>query len=363
MMVFDRTSLAFIQKCEEMARNIFTQIGFKVLRSRFEFNKYLYPISIVAFEGPELGFFDSKFYQIGLNKKLIYSAKDSVIRDILRHEIAHYLTFLHYPNFSGPHGSEFKEICQRFGFENDISKATIDLLSANESKEGDLESERVLDKVQKLLKLAESSNAHEAELATFKANELLIKHSLNHIDTKLDETIYLDRPLVYPRSNSKLVAIYEILTHFLVRPVISHGHKQCSLEICGPKTNVILARYVAEFLDRQLEHLWLETKKESGLQGQRAKNSFMLGVASGFHEKMKRSEETLEPTNKKALTVVKKQLEVNLNIVYKRLGSTRSTHQMDHEARNAGIEKGKKLSINKGVESGSTKLTLPWRKS
>lgn len=363
MMIFDQTSLAFIQKCEEMARAIFTQLGFKVHRSRFEFNKYLYPIHIVVFEGNELGFFDSKFYQIGLNKKLIYTAKDSVTRDILKHEIAHYLTFLHYPNFQTSHGSEFKEICQRFGFDSQIQKATIDLVSANEAKEGDLESERVLDKVQKLLKLAESSNAHEAELATLKANELLIKHSLSHVDTQKEETIYLDRPLVYPRSNSKLVAIYEILTHFLVRPVISHGHKQCSLEICGPKTNVILARYVAEFLDRQLEYLWLETKKEAGLQGQRAKNSFMLGVASGFHEKMRKSEETLEPTNKKSLTIVKKQLEVNLNIVYKRLGSTRSTHQMDHQARNAGIEKGKKLSINKGVEGGSSNLSLSWRKS
>lgn len=363
MMVFDRTCLAFIQKCEEMARNIFTEIGFKVHRSRFEFNRYLYPISIVVFEGPELGFFDSKFYQIGLNKKLIYQAKDSVVRDILRHEIAHYLTFLHYPQFEKSHGSEFREICSRFGFEAEIQRATLDLHDANESKEGDLESERVIQKVQKLLKLAESSNAHEAELATCKANELLIKHSLSHVDTQKEESIYLDRPLVYPRSNSKLVAIYEILTHFLVRPVISHGHKQCSLEICGPKTNVILARYVAEFLDKQLEYLWNETKKESSLQGLRAKNSFMLGVAAGFHEKMKKSEETLEPTNKKALTVVKKQLEINLNIVYKRLGSIRSEHRMDHNARNAGLEKGRKLSINKGVETGSGGLALSWRKS
>src|SRR5690554_4325123 len=363
MMIFDQTSIAFTQKTQEMARNIFSQLGFKVLRSRFEFNKYLYPISIVVFEGKELGFFDSKFYQIGLNKKLIYSAKDSVIRDILKHEIAHYLTFLHYPGMESPHGQEFKEICLRYGFTGDIPKATLDLHLANENKEGDLESEKVLDKVQKLLKLAESSNAYEAELATLKANELLIKHSLSHVNLEHEESIYLDRPLTYPRSNSKLVAIYEILTHFLVKPVISHGHKQCSLEICGPKTNVILASYVAQFLDQQLEYLWKEAKKESGLQGQRSKNSFMLGVAAGFHEKMKKTEREMSTDNIKALTVVRKQLEINLNLVYKKLGSTRSSHQLDHKARNAGIEKGKKLSINKGVEGTSNKLFLPWRKS
>lgn len=362
MIIFNQTSLLFIQKAQEMARQIFSELGFKVQRSRFEFNKYLYPISIVVFEGNELGFFDSRFYQIGLNKKLIYSSKDAVIRDILKHEIAHYLTFLHYPLQETPHGSEFREICRRYGLGKDIQRATLDLDWANESKEGDLESEKVLERVKKLLKLAESSNTHEAELATLKANELLIKHSLNHVNVLHEENIYLDRPLTYPRNNSKLVAIYEILTHFLVRPVISHGHKQCSLEICGPKTNVILASYVAQFLDQQLEYLWKDTKKELGLRGQRSKNSFMLGVAAGFHEKMKKTESEMSVDNIKALTIVKKQLEINLNLVYKRLGSTRSTHQMDSNARNAGIEQGKKLSINKGVESNSQKLSLPWRK-
>lgn len=363
MMIFDRTSQVFIQKIEGMARSIFQELGFKVSRSRFEFNKYLYPISIVVFEGSELGFFNAKFYQIGLNRKLIYSAKDAVLRDIIRHEIAHYLTHLHYPVQSSPHGQEFKEICARYGFSGDIAAATINLELANEAKVGDLESERVLLKVQKLLKLAESANVHEAELATLKANELLIKHSLDHIHTNTEEAVYLDRLLYSPKNNSKLVAIYEILTHFLVRPVISHGHKQSCLEICGPKTNVILARYVAEFLDFQLDHLWKEAKIEHKLSGLRAKNSFMLGIAAGFHEKMKRTENEMNVSDKKSLILVKKQLEINLALVYKRLGSTRSSHQLDVNARNAGVEKGRNLSINKGVETKSQGLRLTWRKS
>ncbi len=363
MMIFDRTSAAFIQKAEGMTRSILQELGFKVSRSRFEFNKYLYPISIVVYEGSELGFFNHKFFQIGLNRKLIYTAKDSVIRDILRHEIAHYLTFLHYPSQESPHGNEFKEICKRYGFDEEIARATINIDLANDSKEGDLESEKILIRVQKLLKLAESSNAHEAELATIKANELLIKHSLSHVQTQREETIYLDRLLFYPKNNSKLVAIYEILTHFLVRPVISHGHKLCCLEICGPKTNVVLARYVAEFLDHQLDFLWEEARKEHQLSGLRAKNSFMLGIATGFHEKMKRTENELTPDDKKALVIVKNQLELNLELVYKRLSSTRSSHQMDQKARSAGVEKGKKLTINKGVETKSKGLQLTWRKS
>lgn len=363
MMIFDRTSQVFLQKLEGMARSIFLELGFKVNRSRFEFNKFLYPISLVVFEGKELGFFNAKFYQIGINRKLIYSAKDSVLRDILRHEIAHYLSFLHYPNQSSPHGSEFREICTRYGFSCEIAAATIDLISANEGKEGDLKSEQVLLKVQKLLQLAQSANVHEAELATLKANELLIKHSLEHIHTNSEETVYLDRLLYSPKNNSKLVAIYEILTHFLVRPVISHGHKQCCLEICGPKTNVILARYVAEFLDSQLDFLWEEARKDHQLSGLRAKNSFMLGIAAGFHEKMKNTEREMKPDDQKSLTIVKKQLEINLSLVYKRLSSTRSTHQMDVNARNAGVEKGRKLSINKGVETKSQGLKLPWSKS
>lgn len=358
MIVYDSTTLAFIQKTEEMLREILKDCGLNVRRSRFLWKNYLYPIHVVVFEGQEWGHFNAPYFQIALNRKLIYLAKDSVIRDILRHELAHYLTLLEFGEVN-PHGKEFRSVCEKYGFPENVVAATMDLEKENISKEGDLRSERILEKVKKLLSLAQSENAHEAELATVKANELLLRHNLDYVET--EETLYLDRLLPRTRKDDKLSAIYEILRHFIVRPVISQGKGTVCLEVTGTRTNVLLARYVAGFLDRELDRQWEEARNELGLSGLRAKNSFFLGVARGFDEKMKGVVREFSPEDQKALVKVTTQLDDQVKLIYRRLGSARSGRETDHEAREAGKSRGRNLTINHGVEGRAKNLYLPKR--
>lgn len=352
MIIYDSTTLAFIQKTEQMFREILKECGLSVRRSRFLWKNYLYPIHVVVFEGKEWGHFNAPYFQIGLNRRLIWSAKDSVVRDILRHELAHYFTLLEFGNVQ-PHGKEFHSICERFGFPDSVSAATMNLEIENESREGDIHSERILEKVKKLLSLAQSSNAHEAEIATLKANALLLRHNLDYVEK--EESLYLDRLLVRSRKDDKLTAIYEILRHFIVRPVISMGRGTVCLEVSGTKTNVTLARYVAEFLERELDHQWDLAKKEYGLSGLRAKNSFYLGMARGFDEKMKGVKKEFTEEDQQALVKVEKNLEENIRLIYRRLGTVSSGRQTDHEAREAGKEKGRNLSIRHGVQDKTIK--------
>lgn len=363
MLIFDNTTIAFIRKAERFTKEILTEAGISVKTSRFEIGGYLYPIHLVVFEGKEWGHFNAPYFQIGLNRKLIYLAKDSVVRDIIKHELAHYLTSILYKDCEAAHGKEFHEVCARFGFPSEVAKATMDLDQSNENKEGDLRSERVLEKVKKLLQLAQSSNAHEAELATLKANELLLRHNLDYVQEEKEESIYLDRILVQSRKDAKLMAIYEILKHFIVKPVISMGKNTCCLEVSGTLTNVKLAGYVANFLSQELEHLWLEARKEHGLTGLREKNSFFIGVAQGFEEKMKRSKEAMKPEDKKALVLVEKKLAVNTQIIYRRLSHSRSDSRVDHRANQFGKEKGKNLTIRNAVEGKAKNLYLSFFKS
>src|SRR6476620_1342016 len=165
MFIYDETSLAFIQKSEIVLKEILEKCGITVGKSRFLFENYWFPINVVVFEGKELGHFNAPYLQIGLNRKLVYLAKDSVLRDILKHELAHYLTYILFKEVR-PHGPEFRSVCERFGFPSEVADATMNLDESNLSKEGDIVSERIVEKVKKLLMLAQSSNAHEAELAT-----------------------------------------------------------------------------------------------------------------------------------------------------------------------------------------------------
>ena len=356
MIVYDSTTLAFIQKTEQMLREILKDCGLTVRRSRFLWKSYLYPIRVVVFEGKEWGHFNATYFQIGLNRRLIWSAKDSVVRDILRHELAHYFTRLEFGAVPA-HGKEFHSICERFGFPDSVSAATMNLEVENDTREGDIHSEKILEKVKKLLSLAQSSNAHEAEIATLKANALLLRHNLDYVEK--EESLYLDRLLMRKRKDDKLTAIYEILRHFIVRPVISMGIGSVCLEVSGTKTNVTLARYVAEFLERELDHQWEIAKKEYGLSGLRAKNSFFIGMARGFDEKMKGVKKDFSETDQLALVKVEKNLEERIRVIYGKLGSVSSDRQTDFEAREAGKEKGRNLTIRHGVEGKAKDLYLP----
>lgn len=360
MFIYDSTSKAFIQKSETFLKEILLKAGIKVRTSRFEFNHYLFPINIVVFEGKEWGHFNAPYLQIGLNRKLIYLAKDSVVRDIIKHELAHYLTYILYRKEVQPHGAEFHSVCERYGFPKEVAAATLNLEEGNLAKEGDLQSERVLEKVKKLLSLAQSSNAHEAELATVKANDLLLRHNLDYVKNS-DEPIYMDRLLMRKRKDTKLSAIYSILKHFIVKPVISQGKDSCCLEVSGTLTNVKLAGYVANFLDKELDHLWEEVRREHNLKGIQAKNSFFYGVAEGFDQKMKLQKMNYSEADRKALVVVEKKLDFDTQMIYKRLSSSRSGHTPDSEARGVGHSKGMNLTIRNAVEGKGKNLYLPER--
>lgn len=356
MFIYDSTSIAFIRKSEIILKEILDQCGIKVRTSRFEFNRYLFPIHIVVFEGVELGHFNGPYLQIGLNRKLAYSAKDAVLRDILKHELAHYLTYILYGEVQS-HGKEFHEVCERFGFPKEVSLATMNLEESNLSKVGDLQSEKILEKVKKLFSLAQSSNSHEAELATIKANELLLRHHLDYVKDK-DEPIYLDRLLMRKRKDTKITAIYSILKHFIVKPVISQGKNSCCLEVSGNLTNVKLAGYVANFLDRELDELWESVRQEHHLSGLQAKNSFFIGVAAGFDQKMQTSKMNLSGEDQKALVVIEKKLTLDTQMIYRRLSSSRSDHRINTEANQRGHEKGLSLTIRTAVEGKGKNLYL-----
>ena len=362
MIIYDQTSIAFIKRAQDMLKEILTEINIPVKTSRFVINNYLYPIKVVVFEGSDLGHFNQPFYQIGLNKKLIYMAKDSVVRDILKHELAHYLTWINYGRVQA-HGPEFRATCSFYNFPDEVALSKMNLENANLSKEGDIASERILEKVKKLLQLAQSSNAHEAELATMKANALLLRHNLDHINSNDDEPLYMDRVLMQKRKDPKMSAIYDILRHFLVKPVISFGKEVCCIEITGTQTNVKLAVYISEFLNQELDHLWDLARKEYGFQGLRAKNSFFLGIASGFDQKMKSSKLEMDVNDRKALVLVEKNLDTRINQIYGRLTSSRSGHNPDQRASAVGIMTGRNLSIRQGVESSSKGLSLSYSKS
>jgi len=368
MFLHSKTISAFISRVRSDVREIVNnEMNLKMDKSRIHYKGILYPLNIVVFEdNSRLGYFDSRSYELGLSKKLMYQAHDDVLKNVIRHELAHFMCYLVY----GPqilHGEEFHSLCKSYGWGTDVygAYANIELENSkiiNSMQEDNEKSEKLLARLKKLLALASSTNIHERELATLKANQLLLEHNLDLSKTKSDnnddETVYVLRVLMASRKSTKHVAIYEILKTFFVSPVFNHGRGIFYLEVIGDKSSVELAEYVAHFLDTELDVLWRETQKENpNLKGISGKNSFFNGVAKGYVEKIQKQKSTL--ATGLDLVAIEKNLQNNLRIVYPRIGHTgysAGTHNAD--AHNAGKMKGSNLSIRPAINSGSSSKQL-----
>ncbi|MFZ4715706.1 MAG: SprT-like domain-containing protein [Bacteriovoracaceae bacterium] len=334
-------------------------MGAKFFRTRFLLNNYYYPLNFVVFEKEKLlAYFEPGTFRLGFNKKLMYEAKSDILKDILRHELAHYLTHIRFSDHEHAHGPEFHSVCERYGWGREVSDATIEIMKENEKIEGDLKTEDLMVKVKKLLTLAQSDNPHEAELATLKANQLILKHNLQYIaDVNNDEEIlYTARVYAAPRNSAKMQTVYEILRTFMVYPVFNYGKEEVYLEVSGSKTNVEIADYVAGFLERELEKLWEHNKEAHNLKGKVAKNSFFHGVGLGYKSKHQEFRSSVSSSDQKSLIKIEQDLVERVKAFYPRLSSVGSERQHDQEGLKRGHEAGKNLSIQAGIKGKLLKL-------
>lgn len=360
MRVYSKTLETFIKKSKKYAKDILVnEMGVDFGRSRIKFQGYTYPFDMVTFEDKSrVGYFEQGQYLIGLNKLLAYSAHETTLKNIIRHELAHYYGFMKYRNSIQHHGVEYREICKSFGWGEEVYSAKIDLQKEYESIEGELPTLKVLEKVKKLFKLADSSNNHESELAMQKANELLIRHNLEKYDDDNEE--YFVKEIISAKKKTPLMAaLYEILPLYLVRVVYNYTKQGVVLEVTGTRQNVELAQYVSDFLSIELERLYqLQRKINPNLKGVTAKNSFMRGIAEGYKEKIHQSKTSLSPEHLNALVVIEDKLEESFSGIYRRLSATYSERKNCLNSQLAGRAAGKRLNINPGVKNRSKTYLL-----
>src|SRR5690606_727127 len=147
--------------------------------------------------------------------------------------------------------------------------------------------ERLLDRVRKLLALAQSNNRHEAENAASAAQRLIMQYNLELLPTARDDHEWTVRYLgpVYGRVQEHQRVVGRILLdHFGVKVVwtsqyrVFEGKYGSQLEVCGSLANVEMAAYVHDFLHASAERLWSEHKREHNIRGNRDRLTFAAGV-------------------------------------------------------------------------------------
>lgn len=333
-LLYSKVILSFLEKVKRYAFEIIRdEMKLKVGRSRFYIGQTSYPLQFICFEHPtRLGYFQHELYEIGINKCFLME-KEAEIKNLLRHELAHYMTSIRFGPGVPSHGAQFRSVCQTYGFPPEISKSVVPL-------EQGIKHQKLSEKVRKLLCLAESPNKAEGQAAAQKAQELLEKHQISLEDPPTEHVIV--RSLEKKRSNAKVQAIASIVRTFHVYPVINQGKGLVFLEIFGERTSVEIGSYVADFLDHHFEELWKQAQKvDSRLKGTAAKNSFFRGLAKGYIYKKPQSA---------ALIKLETALVANAEKAYPSLRSCSSKYLHHSIGEKIGREKGKQMKIRRGIE-------------
>lgn len=357
MHVYSKKIIQFVTDIKRAIKDILSkEVGLGVHGDRFydRSRRTSYPLKVVVYNNKSLlGYFDPNFYELGFNECLMRSNKDQ-LHHVIRHELAHYMAYITHGGTILPHGAEFKAFCQSMGWGEDVQRASFCLEGGQEAPA--MEESSVLRKVQKLMALASSSNKNEAELAMIKSQQLLLKHNIEskYIDGEDEEKIYLKRIMKQKKKGAKMHCIAIILETFFVSAVYNRTDEYTCLEIMGSAVNIEIAEYVANVLHVDLENLWDQTRRQTSLKGAIAKNSFFLGLAKGYCDKIQALKREYGSEVISALIVLEKKLVDAKEIVYKRLSTSRSSASYCPESSALGEKAGRQLNINPAINKSPT---------
>ncbi len=303
--------------------------------------------------GSRLGRWVPGVRTIEIARSLVLGRPWGTVVEVLKHEMAHqYVHEVLGKVEESAHGPAFREVCERLG---------IDASAAGMPAEGGTSAEdaRVLERIARLLALAESANVHEAQAAMSAAQRLMLKHNLESAAASKGPPGYGFRHLGKPTgrvSEAERLLGTILGKHFFVEviwvPVYrpAEGKRGSVLEVCGAPANLEMAAYVHAFLTHAADHLWREHKKERRIRGDRDRRTFIAGVMVGFLEKL--NAQRTEHRQQGLVWVGDADLDGFYRKRHPRIVHVRHTGNRRTQAHAEGREAGRKIVLHKPVQGG-----------
>lgn len=164
----------------------------------------------------------------------------------------------------------------------------------------------ILDKIKKLLRLGQSPNRHEAELAVQRAFEIAARHQIDIESISLEDDV---RKIVAENSpcGARLTfarkRILNLVNHFfnvsvVIRPVPlwmrKQGLKKPSITWIGKTVDIQIAQYVYDFLNQAACTALKQFAQENRRKLSRAKQqSFIVGFCYGISSTLQKAQDAL----------------------------------------------------------------------
>jgi hypothetical protein len=233
---------------------------------------------------------------VEMSRPLVLEKPWAAVVEVLKHEMAHqYVHETLGETSQTPHGAAFQDACARLGI--DARASGMPEVPSDLAEEG---KDRIVERIARLLALAESPNQHEAEAAMAAAQRLMLRHNLEVARSRAVRNyrhLHLGEPTGRVAEHQRLVAMI-LGKYFFVegiwisvyRPL--EGKRGSVLEICSTPANLAIAEYVHGFLHQTAERLWRDHRKARGIRTDRDRRTFLSGVMVGFADKLARQAAT-----------------------------------------------------------------------
>jgi len=217
---------------------------------------------------------------------------------------------------------------------------------------------KVVEKIQKLLALSESSNEHEAQASLLKAQELLVKHKLSLREVK-DFKVYNSAikekisavsftKAKWKANLAKLIAdnfgCYHYFKSRRSHTITFFGREE-DITVC----NIVL-EYAVDCISSSVRRLRYQYLKE-GYTTRGLENDYALGFIGGLSKKF---EEQKRANQEWGLVLVKDKevVEAHSNIKFKRTINTNTRYNGYTEVFANGYKDGEKFSISDKIAEG-----------
>lgn len=300
-----------------------------------------------------LGRWHREHRSIELSRALLTEHGWGAVLEVLKHEMAHQFAdeVLGAPDATA-HGAAFREVCRKRGIDARAAGVPESAATAPDSEV------RLLERVAKLLALAESSNAHEAEAAMSAAQRLMLKYNLEAVASSRERGYafrHLGEPTGRVGEPARLLATI-LNEHFFVDTIwvsvwrAREGKRGSVLEVCGTRENVELAAYVHSFMVNAGERLWRDHKRRHGVRKDAERRTFLAGVMTGFRGKL--AKESSKSLGEGLVWVGDPALDAYFKQRHPRVRWTRHYGSARSDAWSQGQAAGRTLVLHRGVSEG-----------
>jgi hypothetical protein len=276
-----------------------------------------------------------------------------VVIEVLKHELAHqFVDEVLGVVDETAHGPTFRTVCEERGFDARAVGMPDPGIAAPRTP--------VIERISKLLALAQSSNENEAQAAMRAAQRLMLKHNIDSVlrsDADAPCFRHLGAPTGRVTEAERIIA--NILSdHFFVDVIwvpvwrVAEGKRGTVLEVCGRLENVEMAEYVHTFLTQTSARLWKEHRRQHGIPGNRDRLAYLAGVAAGFRSQLK--EQARANAEEGLVWIGDPDVAKYYSDRHPRIRWTRHTSTRDTAAHQQGVEAGRKIVLHRGVKAGPT---------